>query len=53
MLYIIQIFFAIPLGAMIENRGSSFAIMIGTLCNLLGILIKLLINESFWFAVVG
>ena len=51
--YIIQILLAIPMSNMIEKKGSSFAVMIASVCNSLGILIKLFINESFWFTFAG
>lgn len=51
--YIIQVCFAIPLGSMIEKRGSSFAVMFGSILCTVGLIAKCFINYSFWSAVFG
>ena len=51
--YITQVCFAIPLGTMIEKRGSSFALMFGSVMSTTGLLAKCFINYSFWVAIAG
>ena len=49
----LQVLIALPISWMIESRGSSFAILVGSVFSMVGGLIKLFINESFWFGLVG
>ena len=52
-LFITQIFFAWPISNLIERRGSSFAVMLGSALTTIGLCIKMLINYSFWTTLVG
>ena len=44
---------SLPTSYLIERYGSSKIILASTILNALGCALKLLINESFWFCIIG
>ena len=53
MMALVQIIFAIPVSLAVEKYGASKVIMVASILNTLGLTIKCLINEGFWFCILG